>query len=64
MKTITGRDVSITAAFRLPIQDYQKAQELAESESVKLSVVLRRLVVAGLAAQQKQGKEAQEVTTR
>ena len=62
MQTVTGREISVTTAFRLPLTDYQRAQELAEREGVRLSVVMRKLVADGLAVQQGRGEvQAQEV---
>ena len=66
MKTVSGREVSVTTAFRLPLTDYQRAQELAEREGVKLSVVMRKLVADGLAVwqdAQSQTREAANVKT-
>ena len=61
MQTVSGREVSVTTAFRLPLDDYQKAQKLAERESVRLSVVMRRLVAEGLAVQEHAGETARAV---
>jgi len=60
--TTSGKEISITTAFRLPASSYQAAQEIAQKRGERLSATMRRLVAAGLAAQQRQGQEApQEV---
>ncbi|MDY6876789.1 MAG: hypothetical protein SWK90_11400 [Chloroflexota bacterium] len=53
MQTTTGRELTVTTAFRLPITDYQRAQAMAEAENVRLSTVMRRLVAVGLEVQQR-----------
>jgi len=61
VQTVTGKEISITTAFRLPASSYQAAQEIAQKHGERLSVTMRRLVAAGLAVHQGQGKETQEV---
>jgi hypothetical protein len=60
--TVSGKQITVTTAFRLPITDYQQAQAMAEAEGVKLSAVMRRLVAVGLEAQQER-KARREVMT-
>ena len=62
MKTTLGKEITVTTAFRLPLTDYQQAHIMAVDEGVRLSVIMRRLVAAGLAACEQKGKDAiQEV---
>jgi len=56
MKTIRGKDVSLTVAFRLPWPVYRRACELAQAERVKLSEILRRATERGLALAAEGGK--------
>jgi len=50
-ETVSGKQLTLTVAYRLPWTVYRKAQEQAEAEGVRLSVVLRRATERGLAAE-------------
>lgn len=58
MKTMMGKEITVTTAFRLPLIDYQRACTIAIDEGVKLSVVMRRLVAAGLAVREEETNES------
>ena len=58
MKTTSGKEICVTVAFRLPLADYRRADKMADGKGVKLSVIMRQLVAAGLAACKQEDKSA------
>ena len=62
MLSITGKEETMTAAFRVPGNVYGEAMARAIRENVKISVVWRDLVVRGLEldTDQAETREAQD----
>ena len=44
-RTASGKPMTQTVAFRLPIPEYQRAPELAQRRGLRLSEMMRQLVV-------------------
>lgn len=61
MHTASGRELTITVAYRLPLPAHDRALAQAEREGVRLSVVLRRATLRGLEAESVGPPDGQEV---
>jgi len=47
--TVSGKNLSVSVGYRLPLSLYEEAGRRARDRGVKLSVVLREATAAGLA---------------
>ena len=54
-KTTSGTEITVTASFRLSLEDYQKAMAIAEQRGELLSATMRRLVHYGLEVERDAG---------
>lgn len=50
MQTASGKVLTVTVAYRLPLPAHQRALAQAECEGIRLSEVLRRATLRGLEA--------------
>ncbi len=55
--SVSGRELSVTVAFRLPISTYNKIVEQAMCRRLRLSNVLREVVVNGVDQTDQEGRK-------